>query len=65
MLRFFRHPIHRATAVVLLCAAVLGYATPGLIVEPNLTSAILVGAAVLGLIFVAYRLLSARRRPMA
>ena len=62
MIRFFRHPLHRATAAVLLCAAVLGYEAPNLVFEPSLRSAALVGAAIVCLGFVAYRLLAARRR---
>jgi hypothetical protein len=65
MRRFFRHPLHRAAAVVLVCAALLGYGAPALVTEPSLKAALLVAIGVGGLAMTAYRALSARARHRA
>ena len=62
MLRFFRHPLHRATIVVIVCGGLLGYEAPRLVTEPNATAAVLTAVAILGLCYVAYRAYEARRR---
>ncbi|WP_460451230.1 hypothetical protein [Alsobacter sp. SYSU BS001988] len=65
MRRFFRHPLHRAAAVVLVCAALLGYGAPALATEPSLKSALLVAIGVCGLAVSGYRAYAARARRRA
>jgi protein-S-isoprenylcysteine O-methyltransferase Ste14 len=62
MTRFLRNPLHRATLVVLVCAGVLGYALPELIVGHTAASAVLTALAVLALSATVWRAVRAARR---
>jgi CHASE2 domain-containing sensor protein len=62
MLRFLRNPLHRAALVVLVCAGVLGYALPELVVGHTPISVVLTVAAVAGLAATVWRAVRAARR---
>ena len=62
MMRFLRNPLHRAAIVVLVCAGVLGYALPDLIVGHTLVSVVLTVLAVGALAATVWRAIRAARR---